>query len=187
MLSRTPTTHHNSNRNVIIGSVVGGAFGFLLLLAIGLWLLRRRPDPYLNISPFTSSSSIRTQQSDGQAAPSGVLAFANTSSRSRELAAKRAALANPPTTSQIPQARPVATPPQNGASSGSGQAGASLAVTAGASRAETSSGGTAPSQSDAQPALVDRIIELIAERIDRRPGPAADGSEAPPRYPESAV
>ena len=186
MLFRSPTTHHSTNRNVIIGSVVGGACGFLLLFALGLWLLRRRPDPYLNISPFTSTSSIPTQQSDSHASSSsGLLAFASTTSRSRELAGKRAAIANPPTTSQIPHARPVTASPANGSSSGAVQAGASPA--AGASRPETSSGGTATAHSDAQPALVDRIIELIAERIDRRPGPAADGSEAPPRYPESAV
>lgn len=75
----------------------------------------------------------------------------------------------------------------NGSGNGAARVGASPA--AGASRPETSGGGTvtATAHSDAQPALVDRIIELIAERIDRRPGQATDGSEAPPRYPESAV
>ena len=136
MLCRSPTTHHSTNRNVIIGSVVGGACGFLLLFALGLWLLRRRPNLYLNISPFTSTSSIPTQQSDSHpSASSGLLAFANATSRSRESAGKRAAIAHPPTTSQIPQARPVTASPANGSSSGAVQAGASPA--AGASRPDT--------------------------------------------------
>ena len=158
----------------------------LLLLTLGLCLLRRRPDPYINISPFTSTASTSAQGSEGHAASLGLSAPANSATRPRGLAGKHAAMSDAPSTSQIPQARPATTTtPHNGSRNSAGHMGPSPA--SGASRPETTSSGTTTSQSDAQPALVDRIIELIAERIDRRPGPAADGSEAPPRYPESAV
>lgn len=174
-----PTAHH---RNAIIGGVVGGACGFLMLVVLGLWLLRRRPDPYVDISPFTSTTSTSTQKNGGQAAYSSLSSLENATSRTRELAEKRAAIANPQATSQAPQALAV-TLPQNGAS-----VSAEASPAADAARPGTSGGGpSTTSQSNAQPALVDRIIELIAERIDRRPGQAAEGSEAPPRYAESAV
>ncbi|KAH9839400.1 uncharacterized protein C8Q71DRAFT_856015 [Rhodofomes roseus] len=184
--SMTSGIQHHADTRAIIGGVVGGVGGLLLIIGLVSCLWRRRPSPYdsEDISPFTNVDAPSESQSHITGTSSSILPLANGTHRPQGFMGKRASLANTPVISQNAQAQPVAASSSAG---GGSQAAVPSSTPRSGPRTPTSSR-FASTPPVAQPVTVDRIIELIAERIDRRtsPTPDADG-DAPPRYPDSTV
>ena len=176
------TSHHNHTA-AIVGGVLGSLLGLALIAGIALvFLFRRRSTstvPHNHVSPYTMDPESNVQPGLN-ALPQG-----------RGLSEKCSLPTESQIVSQVPHSYSVSTVPQSQISAAEDDAEDDVAAPAVAPTNLPEAGASANAArppSGAQPVLVDRIIELIAQRIDRRPDRTADdGSEAPPRYPESAV
>ena len=172
----TSSTLHHDNNAAIVGGVLGTILGLLLVTGLAIFIVRQTRKSSLDhdgISPFKSNDTDL---------------HANALLRPYQVSEKRA-VALP---AQISQAHPMGTTSSLqsgvGVDAEGGATASREAIVSGPALTPNSDvvAGLAPS--GAQPVLVDRIIELIADRIDRRDAgyQAADADE-PPRYPDSVV
>ncbi|KAI0639897.1 hypothetical protein C8Q77DRAFT_1225406 [Trametes polyzona] len=178
-----------TNVGVIVGPVVAGVAVLLILAALGLWYLRRRRA----FAAFTSANFSPYVLPPGPApapAIAGGEGGAATTSPS-PLAAKLANESNSPyATTRAAPVSPAATPPtsvppRSAVSAVSPQTVApppSLPLTPGEPQTSASAAAstvvTQPSSPDSH-AAVDRLIQIIADRIDRT-RPLGYGSDVPP-------
>ncbi|KAH9935601.1 uncharacterized protein B0H18DRAFT_418127 [Fomitopsis serialis] len=179
----TGDIHHHTA--AIIGGVVGGVGGLLLIIGLAVYFLHRRPSPsqYRDISPYIATNAGSDPQAGTIQTSSSSLLFANGARQAQGLPAKGTGLASTPATSQTAQEHAVTTPHRAGVAGHTGVPHSMLPT-----GPESPAGSTAATVSSVtQPVNVDRIIEMIAERIDRRSSPPHDAGDAPPRYRDSAV
>lgn len=173
----TSSTQHHDNDVAIVGGLLGTVLGLLLVFGLVIFLVRqtRKSSPHHDgVSPFKSDDSSL---------------HANALLRPHQVSEKRAAalpaqISQPhPTGTTSPSQSGIGVDAEGGATTSREAIGSGLALLPNSGVVT----GLAPS-SGAQPVLVDRIIELIADRIDRRDAgyQAADADE-PPRYPDSVV
>ncbi|TFY63166.1 hypothetical protein EVJ58_g3412 [Rhodofomes roseus] len=175
-------TTRSTHTGAIAGGVVGSIAGLLLIIGLFLWLFRRRgSSKSSDVSPFpilptasSSSSGLRSLKVD----------FAPTSGTTYTGPVMSGVYHRDMSMGQPLTYAPATTFSTNAASSN----GASTAT--GTAHTEVSPvAGVPSSPSEHAPAVsVDRIIELIAQRIDRGLPAGAIGDDiAPPRYPGSVV
>lgn len=175
---RNATSSHQSDKNkAIVGGVLGTVLGLLLVTSLIICLWRRihkSPPTHDGVAPFMSDDfTVRATPRPGQ------------------VSEKRAA-AQP---AQVSQAHSTATVTLSPSQSGVGidADGEAMAAREAITPGPTFLPGTGviaglASPSGAQPVLVDHIIELIADRIDRRnAGLQGADADEPPRYPDSVV
>lgn len=166
---------------VIVGPIVGGIAVLLILAALALWYRRRRraastaytkaqfsPSPYVLPSPSpTPATQEAGASAPGTPRPSKLTAEANSPYAGLQ-AARSPQMSSHPSTSSVVSSPP---PPQTAQSQPAFSSGAS----------EVSS---AQPQSPASAAAVDRLIQIIADRIDRtHPPPPIRydyGADVPP-------
>lgn len=173
------TSNHSTNKAAVVGGVLGSLLGLVVIAGVVIVLVFRRRSSRLaprnhTVSPFTTDLESNSQPE------------INARAQRRGLLEKRSDAANSPIVSPVLRSYPVPTvPPSQTSAATEGTTPAASPIhhpeaSANANSARPSLG--------AQPVLVDHIIELIAQRIDRRPDRATGGgNEAPPCYPESAA
>ncbi|KAL1951215.1 hypothetical protein VTO73DRAFT_364 [Trametes versicolor] len=170
-----------TNVGVIVGPIVGGIAVLLILAALALWYRRRRrtastaytkaqfsPSPYVLPSPSpTPATQEAGASAPGTPRPSKLAAEANSPYAGHLNAARSPQMSTHPSTSSF-----VSSPPPQTAQS-------QPPVSSGASEASS-----AQPQSPASAAAVDRLIQIIADRIDRtHPPPPIRydyGADVPP-------
>ncbi|KAI0652357.1 hypothetical protein C8Q79DRAFT_1005564 [Trametes meyenii] len=180
----SPSTSGGKKTNVgaIVGGVIGGIVGFLLLGGIfALWWWRRRKrrqytaatvaqlSPFAEARPFAAAAP-STDHDTGSGAP--LMRDANVNASQVSKLARYAAEG----------ASPRPSPP--GSATGSAWSASSPPVPPASGSAQSASGAGQGSQpASDQGAAVDRLIQIIADRIDRsHGGPARSeyGSDVPP-------
>ncbi|KAH9935603.1 uncharacterized protein B0H18DRAFT_976475 [Fomitopsis serialis] len=186
----------STNAGAIAGGVVGGVVGLLLIIGLILWLFRRHASRQYDasrksdISPFPVLPTAATPSShslkDG-AVPTTDSSY--TAPVTPVMYHKGASVGGPPT-AQIPVSAPVTVVSTSPPSSSIGPPTVATSETGAPPLPETglvAGVASTPGPSAAHPPAVsvDHIIELIAQRIDRRSSRGPYEGDAPPRYPES--
>lgn len=169
---------------MIVGPIIGGIAVLLILAALAFWYRRRRraastaytkaqfsPSPYVLPSPSpTPATQEAGASAPGTPRPSKLAAEANSPYAGHLNAARSPQMSSHPSTSSVVSSPP----PQTAQSLPPG-----VAVSSGASEASS-----ARPQSPASAAAVDRLIQIIADRIDRtHPPPPIRydyGADVPP-------
>ncbi|OJT08456.1 hypothetical protein TRAPUB_639 [Trametes pubescens] len=178
-VSDSTTTGKKTNVGVVVGPIIGGIAALLILAALALWYRRKRRAASgaftrAQFSPYALQASPATQEAGASAPttprPSKLASEANSPYAGRQ-AARSPQMSTHPSTSSVVSSPPPQTaqtqPPGIPASSGASEVSSS-----------------AQPQSPASAAAVDRLIQIIADRIDRtHPPPPIRydyGADVPP-------
>ncbi len=178
-MSDSTTTGKKTNVGVIVGPIIGGIAALLILAALALWYRRKRRAASgaftrAQFSPYALQASTAAQEAGASAPttprPSKLAAEANSPYAGLQ-AARSPQMSTHPSTSSVVSSPP----PQTAQTQPPG-----IPVSSRASEVSSS----AQPQSPASTAAVDRLIQIIADRIDRtHPPPPIRydyGADVPP-------
>ncbi|EPT04929.1 hypothetical protein FOMPIDRAFT_1027623 [Fomitopsis schrenkii] len=199
--STSPSTAPNAyatkstNTGAIAGGVIGGVAGLLLVICLLIWLFRRQPHKRpVDASPYPILPVVNSHSSDSlkysPAVGPDAVHIVGVPPIPAGMYRKGAPISRPATT-QVPVSAPAtvlsASPPSSTEPPTVSNVETATAPAQMDSAASNSASAPPPIVPVAPTVDVDRIIELIAQRIDRGPPRDTYDDDAPPCYPESMI